>query len=274
MSLRSWLLVALVTLSVPLAVQAQPNQPSAAPTGSAVLQLPVATGVLGQYDPAAMTELLAHVAAIGAASEWKGFQASGTLTNASGTSGQAILTASDGIFFRLDVQTPRGNESIRISRFLGKIQEPTGKLLPLDPQTAAVGLFPFGVLRAAHFPRKNTSFHDHGLVSIGSVQLHRISYEFPTIGWNPSTKSRQTGVIDFYFDPTTHLLAKSASQVYMPTGRRIPLTSVVSYSDYRRVDGSLIPFDYTETLEGQPFRTLQLTTVNLNPTLTPSDFQF
>ena len=79
---------------------------------------------------------------------------------------------------------------------------------------------------------------------------------------------------DFYFDPTSHLLIKSVCPVLMGAGHPVTFLSVVTYSDYRKVGTAMIPFRYTETLNGQLYRTLQLSGVQLSPDLTSQYFQF
>jgi hypothetical protein len=236
---------------------------------------PVSTGILRKVDPLATAELAAHIAATGDVSRWAGFQGTGIMTfGADSRQYQTTLTSSGSEEFRLDVQAAQGTESTRIERFSGKTQYPDGTTVSMPTQSAAVGFFPFSILRTPHFPASITSLHDYGVLSIGSTELHRVAYEFPTVGRNPRIKGPQTAVIDFYFDPATHLLVKSAAQVFIPGARQVPFTSVVTYSDYRLVGGSKIPFHYVESLDGQLYRTLQLSSAVVDPSVNHPFFQF
>ena len=82
--------------------------------------------------------------------------------------------------FRLDAQTNKGEMSIRIHGQVGKIQGTGGPTQTIPPDTAIAGIFPFGLVRTLHSP--GTSLIDHGLTTVGGVQLHRISVETPSTG--------------------------------------------------------------------------------------------
>ncbi len=236
--------------------------------------IPVPTGVIGQKDAAALTELANDLAAVGT-SPWGGMQGTGTITIAQDpTPYSATLSNLGGDCYRLDAQLTKGAMSIRIHHRMGKIQDSDGTVSVLPPETASLELFPFALLRAPHFPSASASLLDHGLVSVGGAELHRITFEFAGIGRNPATKSTQTNAIDLYFDPTSHLLIKSATSIHLVGGRQTTFLSVVTYGDYRRVATSMVPFRYTETLQGQQYRTLQLSSVQLNPALSPTYFEF
>jgi hypothetical protein len=77
-----------------------------------------------------------------------------------------------------------------------------------------------------------------------------------------------------YFDPTSHLLVKTATAIALGGMRNTSLLRVVTYADYRAVGSSLIPFRYIETLGGQPQWTLQLSSAQTDPTLNEQYFQF
>jgi hypothetical protein len=67
---------------------------------------------------------------------------------------------------------------------------------------------------------------------------------------------------------------KSAAQVQVSSEDRSRYVEVVTYSDYRSVGTSMIPFKIHQSLNGQPQWTLQLTSVELSPDNTDSDFYF
>jgi hypothetical protein len=226
--------------------------------------MPTASGVLGQIDPAALAEVQDHLLVVGS-SPWIGMQGTGEITYARQDPTLYAATLSNMGFnsFRLDAQSKKGQMSIRIHRGLGEIQSSDGTILTIPSETAVLGLFPFERLRAANFPEPDTSLIDHGLVTVDGVELHRITFE-----------SKTTNATDLYFDPSTHLLVKTANAVFMDSARRATFLSVVTYGDYRKVGAILIPFSYAETIEGEQYRTLRLSDVQLNPGLTSSYFSF
>jgi hypothetical protein len=239
------------------------------------IPIPTSTGRLGQREEAALTEVVQHLTAVGS-TPWAGMQGTGKINYGSDVqnSFNATLSNLGGHNFRLDAQTKKGEMSIRIRDRLGKIRSGDGVMSNIPPDTAMVGLFPFQLPRLGSFPRPGTSLVDHGLSNIGGTNLRRITFEFAGMGRNPTTKMQETTAIDLYFDPTSHLLVRSSAYVLIPETRNLRLLSVVTYADYRKVGSSLIPFRYVETMEGQPYWTLQLSEVHLNPSLNATYFEF
>ena len=231
------------------------------------------SGVLNKHDVPALAELAAHQKAVGDF-PWVGMQGTGQITFAQDThSSGVVLTNLGTAAFRLDIAAPQGLQSTRIYQSVGKVQEADGKVVAIPSSTASLGIFPFEALRSVPFPNLAT-LQEQGFLPVGNTTLHRITYEYPAIGLNPFTKSQNTNAIDFYFDPITHLLVKSACQILLPGARQVEFTSVVTYSDYRLVGASQVPFRYVETLNGELYRTLQLTSVQLSPGLSSTYFQF
>ena len=209
------------------------------------------------------------------ATPWKGMEGTGEIVYAQDkTYYPATLSMIGADRFRLDAQTDKGMASTRINGLVGKTQDATGKETAMSHNAAAAGLFPFQLVRTAHFPGKQTSLIDHGMTSVDGKQLHRMTVENQTIGRNPVTKSPQTIAMDLYFDPSTHLLIKSVSNELLTSGHSASFLRVVTYSDYRLVEGALIPFHYAESMDGELYWTLQLTAVQLNPTFDAKYFQF
>jgi hypothetical protein len=233
---------------------------------------PKAKGVLGLQDAPALTEVLNHLKVVGA-NPWIGMQGTGQITygDTDSTSFPATLSILGNSGFRLDSQAAQGPISIRIFNKVGKIQEANGSIHFLPPDTAASGIFQFQLPRLAKFPVPSASLTDRGLVSVNGAQLHRLTFEAPSGA--TGTHGAHTVVTDLYFDPTTHLMAKSANSIHL-NGIGNSFLRVISYSDYRPVGGVMIPFLYTQTLDGQKQWTLQLTEVKLNPALSATFFQF
>jgi len=240
-------------------------------TEDRAVPMPALVGSLGQKDATALQELVDYIKAVNITS-WQGMQASGTLTDGSGNPDPATLTILNGDHFRLDVQTPNGQRSIRISGSYGKRLEADGKSYFMPAATAKAGLLAFPRLLASTFPSATASFIDQGQVQINGALLHRITVEesaFPG-----ETAARDVNVTDLYFDPSTHLLLKSASAVQLDPADRERYLIVIAYSDYQYVGGSLIPFTYSQSLNGQQQWTLQLNQPNLQPPVDASYFQF
>lgn len=220
--------------------------------------VPTAIGKVGQPDAGALSEVLEHIRAVGAA-PWTEMEGKGQITyGGDSATNEATLIIVGNSRFRLDAQTSTGTSSIRINGRSGKIREADGHTFPLLPETAASGLFQFQTLRLADFPDASTSLSDRGLATIRKVSLHRITVErrlFPA--------QKKSVVTDFYFDPQTHLLVKSVNSIRVDGTGNNAFLRVITYEDYRRVDGVMIPFRFTQTLDGQKQWTLQLSDVQL-----------
>jgi hypothetical protein len=203
-------------------------------------------------------------------------QGTGTITYGSQdpTGYSASLSNLGADRFRLDVQTKKGLESVRIDGRGGKVQSTDGKISLIPSDVASLAIFPFELPRVRNLHGGLATLHDRGLVLIGGVQLHRITYESQTLDLPLKGRTQPTSSIYMYFDPATHLLIKTASLVHLPQSRPVGFLSVVTYGDYRKVDGVLIPFRYSETVEGELCRTLQLSDVQLNPGLDSTYFDF
>ena len=260
--------------STPTSVEHITPTPALGPLDTDIV-IPKATGALGRQDAAALKEITEHLATVGSA-PWLGMQGTGQIVYGAKdpTAYSATLSILENDRFRLDAQTNKGEMSLRIHGRVGKIQGIGGPAETIPPDTAAAGIFPFGLVRTVHFPGRDTSLIDHGLTTVGGVQLHRITVETPSIGRDPVTKLRLTIAIDLYFDPATHLLAKSASSSFIAVGHSAKFLRVVTYSDYRKVGAAMVPFRYDESMDGQQYWVLQLSDAQLNPALDATYFQF
>jgi len=261
-----------LSMTTPVVGQGTAQSPSG-PFGDGIV-IPAATGVLDRKDAEALAEWSSHFGAVGS-DLWKGMQGTGKITYGSQEPNayDASLTNLGGDNFRLDAKTSKGEMSIRIHGRLGRTKSGDA-LTPLPSETAAAGLFPFERARLNRYTGAGTSLVDHGLTLISGTELHRITLETPTFGRNPVTKSQETTATDFYFDPKSHLLIKTANLALITVGQRAKFLTVITYDDYRRVGNSMIPFRYTETMDGQLCWTLQMSDVKLNPVLDATYFEF
>lgn len=261
-----------ITLGLALSACASANGQSAPQTLD--ISMPKTTGVLGHVDAGALAETLEHLKAVGA-TPWTGMQGTGKITYGVDSSAyNATLTILGNKGFRLDGQTSKGMFSIRISRLLGKIQEADGHQYPVQPDTAATGIFQFQLPRLANFPDSQASLTDHGSTVFGGTTLRRLTYEFATTSPKANTSKPRTVATDLYFDSTTHLLVKSANTIHIDGAGNNDFLREITYEDYRQVGSLLIPFRYTQTLNGQKQWTLQLSDIQLNPNLQSAYFEF
>jgi hypothetical protein len=236
--------------------------------------VPVKTGTLIHVDASAIQEIKSHCQVVGS-TPWTGMQGTGQITYGTDSTSaySATLSINGDKAFRLDAQTLDGALSIKINGKVGIIQQGEGKPIYISAATAASGLLQFEMPRLANFPGQATSLTDRGSMAIDGDTLHRITTETPLTS-NAADVSRDPVVTDLYFDSTSHLLIKSANSIRLEGAGKNEFLRVITYEDYRSVGGSLVPFRYTQTLNGQKQWTLQLSDVQLNPDLPASLFEF
>jgi hypothetical protein len=236
---------------------------------------PAASFPLGRKDDTAL-QLLASFITQNNLSNWPGIQADGIFTD-SVSSNPAVLTILKDNQCRLDVTDPRGIRSIRIHGPSGTIQESNGSKHTLPAATASAGIFVLPQL-VAQLAETTTSVIDGGLVTVDGNPLHRITFEMPAISSQDSVAAIATrenvSLVDLYFDPGTHQLLKSVASVRLDSKDRAYYLQAITYGDYRKVDGVMIPHSFTQTLNGQRQWTLQLTNPRISPVVNSSSFHF
>lgn len=238
---------------------------------------PQKTALLARQDPGALQEILAFRRAISLGS-WMDMKATGQLTStAIGSSApeNATLWIRDHHGYRLDIQKPKGLSSVRMDGAYGAVQHQDGRMKAMDARDAVAGLLAFPDLMEANFPAPNVMLIDQGMATVDGTTLHRITVEKPWPGDPVDAKGNLlTTVTDFYFNPQTHLLRKSAHGVLGSKPSPEQFLEVITYGNYQVADGMQVPSQYRETLNGQILWTLQLTQIQLNLGLPQSDFHF
>ena len=154
--------------------------------------------------------------------------------------------------FRLDTQTSKGPTSTRISGQFGRAQGSDGKVTAIPSEVAASRIFPFEEPRTLIKSGRKVSLKDDGFVTIDGTQLHRVTLERSSLGINPVTKLTSTLAMDFYFDPASHLLMKTAAATPVRQGRKVKFPFVVAYGDYRKIGEVMVSFLMSETVQGEP----------------------
>lgn len=234
---------------------------------------PTPTGVVGRADPGALQEIQEYLAATNTVG-CPPIQATGTIQYAGTDQGPlpATLSIEHGTEFRLDVTTSQGTRSTRIQGANGAIRDETGKKQTLIPESAITGLLQFQTLPCVLMSRLPASFIDRGIVA--ADHLHRITLETSLLPGFRAVRSHTTSVIDFYFDSSTHLLLKSVTLIRIAGARYQNFVRTVTYGNYQNVNGTLLPFNYQESLNGEPTWSLQLTQVQINGRIADSNFRF
>jgi hypothetical protein len=260
-SARFGLLVSILLLNVP--VWAQQAQTAATPSPAA--KDPQAVIIVNQVLGAA-----GGVAAIKAIAD---YTASGTITyhEAQDVQGTVTVRGSGLGNLRIDAALPTGIRSEAISNGDGQVKRKAedGGVTPLHVQAPmAPGrlVLPYLLLApAVNSPGLSLSYK--GLVNVDGhsahdVQLVRI---FPGLS-DPTGLILEYGTIDFFIDPSTFQL------LMMQDVGRMHQVRQVRYSDYRLVNGVLVPFSITQQGPGPNWR-VQFSQITFNAGLQDLDFQ-
>ena len=240
------------------------------------IQVPVSDQKpLGYSDASALAELVAYTVAVGG-SAWTGLTASGNISFGGATDTMpASLLMLPGNRVKLDVTKPEGHEITVYNGVRGSITHADSKKTLLAPKGAASGLAPFDIPLNAAKAGLGFSIVDRGSTVVQDRVLHRISIEvaIPQKDLFPYEKDNRS-VVDLYFDPSTHLLVKTACMIPIPGSSLPVLLKIDSYSAYQRVGTLLLPTTIDETINGQPVSKLVLTSFNANNMPSSKDFTF
>lgn len=228
----------------------------------------------GRQDAGALQEINAFRAITGIQS-WNDMAGQGTIRygNHQDAEEQASLEIRQPGEYRLDTGG-NGSEqrTVRIAQSRGSWQLGSESPKSIDARDVAVGLFAFPRIEEQAFPGPSDLLIDQGTISVEGGVFHRITLERPPLARGNANAFSSWVTIDLYFNPKTHLLEKSADCVH--GGGPGTMVRVFTYGQYEKVDGTLFPMTYRETLNGQLAWTLQLSEVHLNTGLSSQDFHF
>ncbi|MGH9607450.1 MAG: hypothetical protein ACRD3N_17310 [Terracidiphilus sp.] len=225
---------------------------------------PRMVGVPGQKDSVALNAVQLY---LGASShgEWPGFDATGIMVVGTGEQKSEIpatLTIEPGGLYRLDLTTPYGIRSERVEGATGAMRSEDGKTVPLPALAVASGIIPLPSTLADAATDARDSLIDGGTVEVEGARLHKITFIRPLFPESGNSQPPAPPLItDFFFDSTSHLLIKSVDAVLLSPNSAAHHLRVIAYDDYRPVSGIIIPFRYTETVDGRLAWSLQFTNV-------------
>jgi hypothetical protein len=239
--------------------------------------MPSTSPVPGTANQAAEGVLESYFHAVGA-TQWQGVKATGTITysgNEAPPQGTATLTIARDGFTRLDVTNSLGSTSFRVRGIRGGFQDVKGTLHTLPFRNARAGLFAYPFLLSPRLPQQQGISLTAGTVQLNGRSFTRLSLARPVIERQTSPRAHGDVIAtDVYFSPDTNLPYKSVDLVGAldPSPQRS--IRVITYEDYRQVDGVELPFRYTETINGQRSWVLQLTAAEPYAQTDPAYFTF
>jgi hypothetical protein len=258
--------ISTITISSAYSQQEQANTPTLRDDSD--FPYPVAQGHSGRSDLTAMAEIEAceKVSSLPANTS---LDVQGHLHTGVGniTSVSEVSLAMEGNGrFRMDIRDSEGRE--RGMRMIGR----SGRIIggPASIHPPSIGefgdplMFPLA-LKSIVFGR-NVALVDDGVVALGTERLHKITVtHFATPDKSrPATSMQPDQALVLYFDPTTHLLKKSAVVNHSLTDVALKYLQVTSYEAYKPVDAIMVPNRYVQTVAGQRVLVLDLTNIRLS----------
>ena len=221
---------------------------------------------LGHKDPTALQIVQQCLLAFRGA-QWSGFDAMGTIRASNGRSSSelpATLSIDRELRSRLDIVTAVGNRSIRMDGPLGGMKSETGAVTVLPPATSSAGLVSLPELLSTAVHDPTVSLIDEGITQIDDRPLHRVAYIRPQSkrAFEHPSAMLPPLATDFYFDESTHFLVRSVDAVHLQASDRSSHQRVLLYSDFRAAAGVMLPYRYSEFLDGRFVWEILLTEVS------------
>lgn len=178
--------------------------------------------------------------------------------------------------FRLDATLPDGARSWRASNGIGSFTDVDGSLQPIPgPSSVELGsmTFPYMIILSA-LQDNSASISYVGLEATGGTSLHhiRLGLSVPP-GLNMLLTTNAARVRDMFIDATSLQIIAMRGNAYLKDNLSINVRHEVHFSNYRTVNGILIPFAVEETVYGQPTLSIQFNQITFNSGLSDSQFQ-
>jgi hypothetical protein len=177
--------------------------------------------------------------------------------------------------FRAEATLPEGVRSWAVSNGTGWVKEADGRTDVIFSHNAGnLGslTFPFAYLVSA-LQDTSTSVIYVGLETINGAQAHHIRAQknYPQ-GSDPTGLFQKLSKREFFVDASSLLVVASEDMTHPRDTATVDAVRRVQFSDYRRVNGVLLPFRIAESVAGQRGETFQLSQMAFNTGLQDSDF--
>jgi hypothetical protein len=239
---------------------------------------PAKVAASGQKDAAAVQWIKRYLSIV-SQGEWRGLTVRGSLVLGQDEQAkhEATITLDPAGRSRLDFSTGRGTRSIRMNNGVGGVVLEDGHVSRYPASVSEAGLFvtPFALKDALE--NESASLIDDGVVTVETARFRKITYSRPMVrsaSGQPVSSLILPLVIDLYFDPASHLLVKTVDGVHLSSGEKHSHLRVITFGDYRSLQGAESPFSYQETLDGQLSWRLTADEVQAGSTRDASFFSF
>lgn len=196
---------------------------------------------------------------------WAGEEVQGTVTVKGRGIGQ----------FRLDATLSNGVRSWAVSNGTGFVKETDGTVSHIPyHNTVNFGNLAFPLyFMTTIIGDASTSITYVGLEPKNGAQVHHLRTQkiFPS-KVDPGGIVSKLTTRDFFIDSTFYQIVATQDMVHPEGASTIDYPREMQFSDYRTVNGVLVPFSITEVATGQRTYSIQLNQITFNSGLQDSDF--
>jgi hypothetical protein len=237
--------------------------------------------VFGSRDAQALATLSQVVAAHGGMAAINGiqdFEATGEITYylaGAEVKGNATVRGRGLDQFRLDAALPEGTRSWAIDGLQGQLKEVDGTITVIPPHNiVTLGSLTLPVGRVMNAVSDSTT----AVSGLGSASEKGRSLENVGVrrsfGWkaDPYNILSKVSAAEFSIDPATFLITSIKDNTHPKETLLVDVQRVISFSDYRNVNGIQVPFAIEQTVNGQRVFTLTLNNISFNVGVSNADF--
>jgi hypothetical protein len=178
--------------------------------------------------------------------------------------------------FRIDSAVSNGTYTLLVNNKSGEVKDIKGKTTPITFANAAKKgnlIFPLAEI-AARVQDTTVGITYIGLTNFNGQQVHQIrTRRILTADTGHSQTINTLTTRDFFIDPQTFQVVATLDQVHPENNTQVDISHQITFSDYRPVNGILIPFSISEKIAGQITWTIQISQITFNNGLGDIDFQ-
>jgi len=179
--------------------------------------------------------------------------------------------------FRLDANLPDGMQSWAVASWKGSLKSASGKVSQIPAYNAiSLGSLTLPFLEMANALRDSSvsvSLVDQEQLAGRSAYRIRVQKTFGAATDPRGTMSGWTAK-EYFIDATTLLPAEIHNMTHPVETHLQSYLQEIVFTDYRSINGVVLPFSITEKIGGQTTWTIQLSSISFNTGLKDSDFQF
>jgi len=258
------------TFALLLSVTALQAQQSSSPT--IPVRDPQATGILTQClansgGSAAVAAIQDFTAVGGITYFWAGEQVPGSVTVRG-------LGSTD---FRIDAGLQDGTRSWTVTGLNGSVKEASGKSTSIQTYNAMnLGAQTFPAVRMAVALNDPTlSVSPVTSVTLNGQKVYDVrTQNIYSSTIDPTGDLSKWSTTDYLIDPSTFVLYEIENTLCPNDGSRGEYQHETIFSNYKQVNGVLVPYSITEKVAGQQTWSIQLNSAEFNTGLTDAEFHF